>query len=300
MSTTVSIKASVGKGVSVVDESNYLAARSGSGEGTGNQGASSGQYMNVGIRSEKTKPGVNTMAHSYTITRHVMRFELLPVLPDGAVITEASLTLVSAGVTQDLTFADNDSFTYATSSVSVMAATGTGLIAASDFQTFHKSGSEGDLTDRGMSFRTYDNIISGSSIPATFDATITIPLNQNCIDDITSNPSGSIFDIGLVNTKFDKGTFLSGSQPGSNVLNDNPPDGNGQFTSPGNSHDLVGVDVHHEGAYIHAFGTFGYSTTARKPTLEYVYKVTQPGGVVKIDNKLVLSSGVVSLKSSLI
>ena len=297
MPTTVTIGTGanpsvVGKSVSQQDESNYLACRSGSGDGGGTEGGT-GQQMNIGIRTEKTKTSGTTIAHSYTIMRHIIRFQVDQVLPAGAQITDATLTLTSGGVTQDLTFADGDSFTYATSSVSVVAATGTGNVVAGDYDSFNITDGTGDLTDRGMTFRTYDDIVSGSAVPETNGQTVTIQLNQNAFDDLQAKHPDGVFDVGIINTKFDKGTFLSGSQPGSNIINDNPPDGNGQFTSPGNSHDTIGTDVHHEGTFIKFFGSLGYGGQG-VPLLTYTFKEPESAGKIIISNKIVHSSGKIS------
>jgi len=295
MPTTVTIGTSasdtvVGKSVSQQDESNYLACRSGSGEGGGTEGTGD-QRMNIGIRTEKTKPSPpGPIVHSYTIMRHIVRFQVDQVLPAGAKITDATLTLTSGGVSQDLTFADGDSFTYATSSVSVVAATGTGTVVSGDYDSVNITDGTGDLTDRGMTFRTYDNIASGSAVPTTNGQTVTIQLNQNCFDDLQAKHPDGVFDVGVINTKFDKGTFLSGSQPGSNVAND---DVHGQFTSPGNSHDGTGTDVHHEGTFIKFFDTLGYGGSG-VPILSYTYKEPDPAGKIIISNKIVHSSGKIS------
>jgi hypothetical protein len=308
MATTITVGSGatandvVGKSVSQQDETNYLACRSGSGEGGGTEGTGA-QQMNIGIRAEKTKaqasPVVGTF--SYTIMRHIIRFIISEELPANAQVTDATLQLTSGGVTQNL---DSDTdFSYATSSVSVVAATGTGLIAVGDYDSVNITDGTGDLTDRGMTFRTYDDIDSGSAVPQTNGGTVTIQLNQNAFDDITSTASGSSFDVGIINTKFDKagtvanpGSFLSGSEPGTPLLS--AADTDGQFTPPGNEFGLTGVDVHHEGTFIKFFGELGYGSG--RPILTYTYKELQPAGKVTIDNKLVLSSGVVSLKSSLI
>ena len=89
--------------------------------------------MNIGIRVEKTKATASpvTGTFSYTIMRHIIRFIISEELPADAQVTDATLTLTGAGVTQNL---DSDTdFSYATSSVSVVAATGTGLIATGDY-----------------------------------------------------------------------------------------------------------------------------------------------------------------------
>ena len=231
--------------------------------------------------------------------RHIIRFQVDQVLPTGAQITDATLTLTSGGVTQDLTFADSDSFTYATSSVSVVAATGTGNVVAGDYDSVNITDGTGDLTDRGMTFRTYDDIVSGSAVPETNGQTVTIQLNQNAFDDLEAKHPDGVFDVGIINTKFDKGTFLSGSQPGSNIINDNPPTGDGQFTSPGNSHDTIGTDVHHEGTFIKFFGSLGYGGVGI-PILSYTFKELQPAGKVRFVNKVVHASGKISQTDTLV
>jgi len=293
----------VGKSVSQQDESNYLACRSGSGEGGGTEGGT-GQQMNIGIRAEKTKTGADPViiTYSYTIMRHIVKFQVDQVLPAGAKITDATLTLTSGGVTQNL---DSDpSFSYATSSVSVVAATGTGQIAAGDYDSFNITDGTGDLTDRGMTFRTYDNIDSGSFVPTTNGQTVTIQLNRNALDDLESKHPDGVFDVGIINTKFDKGgtvaapgSFLSGSEPGAPILSQ--ATAHGQFTFPGNNHDLSGVDIHHEGTFIKFFGELGYGGQG-VPLLTYTFKETSPAGKVTFTNKIVHSLGKITVNDTLV
>ena len=295
----------VGKSVSQLDESNYLACRSGSGEGGGTEGTGT-QQMNIGIRAEKTKAAASpvVISYSYTIMRHIIRFIVDEELPPGAQITEATLTLTSAGVTQALD-PSVSTFSYATSSVSVVAATGTNLIEAGDYDSVNITDGTGDLTDRGITFRTYDDIDSGSAVPQTSGQTVDIPLNANALSDLQSTASGSSFDVGIINTKFDKGgtvaapgSFLSGSEPGAPLLSQAAT--HGQFTNPGNNHDLNGVDVHHEGTFIFAFGELGYGFVSRSPKLAYTYKVPKSAGKLTFVNKVVHASGKISQTDTLV
>ena len=302
MATTITVGSGltqgnvVGKSVSQQDETNYLACRSGSGEGGGTEGGA-GQSMNIGIRVEKTKATASpvTGTFSYTIMRHIIRFIISEELPANAQVTDATLQLTSGGVTQNL---DSDTdFSYATSSVSVVAATGTGLIAVGDYDSVNITDGTGDLTDRGMTFRTYDDIDSGSAVPQTNGGTVTIQLNQNAFNDIQTTASGSSFDVGIINTKFDKGTFLSGSQPGTPTLSQAST--HGQFTDPGNEFGLTGTDVHHEGTFIKFFGELGYGTG--HPVLSYTYKQPQPAGKITLNNgKVTLNNGKISMADTLI
>ena len=289
----------IGRSVAMVDETNYLAARSGSGEVmTYREGSNSSQYMNIGIRVEKTKATADpvTGTFSYTIMRHILSFVLTGATapPAGARILSASIQLTSAGVSQTLS-PDPADFSYATSSISVVAATRTSLVQAGDYDSVNITDGTGNLTDRGMTFRTYDDIDSGSVVPA--NGAVVIQLNQNAMDDLVSLSSGDSFDVGLINTKFDKGgtvanpgSFFSGSEPGAPLLSDK--DVHGQFTPPGNNFGLTGTDVHHEGTYIAFFGDLGYSSG--RPELTYTYELPTPAGTVTINNKIVHTSGKIS------
>ena len=290
----------IGRSVAMVDETNYLAARSGSGEVmTYNEGGT-GQKMNIGIRAEKSKATASpvTGLYKYTILRHILSFVLTGATapPAGARIISASIQLTSAGVTQTLS-PDPADFSYATSSISVVAASRTGLVQAGDYDSVNITDGTGDLTDRGMTFRTYDDVDSGSAVPQTSGQTVNIPLNQNAMDDLVLLSSGDSFDVGLINTKFDKGgtvanpgSFFSGSEPGAPLLSDK--DVHGQFTPPGNNFGLTGTDVHHEGTYIAFFGDLGYSSG--RPELTYTYELPTSAGTVTINNKIVHTSGKIS------
>ena len=290
----------VGRSVAMVDETNYLAARSGSGEVVTYREGSSGQYMNIGIRAEKVKASADPVmiTYNYTIMRHIVRFVIDSPVPTGARVTDATLTLSSGGVTQTLN-ASNTDFSYATSSISAVAATGTGQMAAGDYDSMNITDGTGNLTDRGMTFRTYDDIDSGSAVPQTYGQTVTIQLNQNAFDDLTAVTAGQSFDIGLINTKFDKGgtvanpgSFFSGSFPGAHKLSNAST--HGQFTDPGNDAGLTGIDIHHEGTYINFFGDLGYSTG--RPSLSYTYE--SPAGRVQIKSGLIqLQSGKYTMKT---
>jgi len=301
MPTTITIGESLnpvqvlGKSVSQQDESNYLACRSGSGEGGGTEGSSGGgTAMNIGIRSEKTKVSLS-IARSYTIMRHILSFLIADTLPANSQITEASVTLVSAGFTQDLELG-SDSFSYATSSVSVVAGERTGLVNTGDYDSVNITDGTGDLTDRGMTFRTYDDIDSGSFVPTTSGQTVTIPLNQNAMDDLASVASGSSFDMGIINTKFDKGGTVAA--PGSFLTATEP---HNLFTGAGaTSHDGAGTDIHHEGCFIFTFGEFGYGFTSRQPKLSYTYKIQESAGKVTFVNKIVHASGKISHTDKLV
>ena len=57
----------IGRSVAMVDETNYLAARSGSGEVmTYREGSNSSQYMNIGIRAEKTKATADPVVGTFS------------------------------------------------------------------------------------------------------------------------------------------------------------------------------------------------------------------------------------------
>lgn len=310
MSTTVTIGGGsnvVGKSPKMVDETNYLAARSGSGESIGTEGSGI-QQMNIGIRAEKFKASADPViiTYSYTIMRHIIRFIIAEgeTIPAGAQVTDATITLTSGGVTQTLDEANTD-FSYATSSVSVVAGEGTSLIASGDYDSVNITDGTGDLTDRGMTFRTYDDIDSGSAVPQTNGQTVTIQLNQNAFDDIATVTAGQSFDVGIINTKFDKGgtvaapgSFLSGSEPGTPLLSE--ADVHGQFTPPGNASGLTDTDVHHEGTFIKFFGSLGYGGVGI-PQLNYTYKELQLGGKVSLNiGKIKLSSGKISLDDTLV
>jgi len=285
MSTTVSLRATAGKGVSVIDETNYLAARSGSGEGTGDVGPNSpaNSKMNVGIRSVKTKTGADPVfiTHTYTITRHIIRFDP-PNLPPNAEITDATLTLTARTVAPTLTSVD---FSYMTSSVTVVEATPTSLIDPANFSTVNVSttGSIHHKHNQGVTFLLYDDVNSGSAIPLA--GTVAIPLNSSARSAIQNTPTNGIFGLALVNTKFE--LALTSSAPATSTPT------RGGFTAPGNTHDLSSTDIHQEGAAIKAFGELGYGSDSNKPLLQYTYinrggKISQPSG------KIILSSGKIS------